>query len=848
MKFRHFVLILFTLTLFFCLSACSGGKCTEHKDGNADGVCDTAGCNARVEGDAPAQKLVLIENNEAKFQFVIADDAATGEIISIVNTLSKGLKAHGILADWAFENDEEIECEILIGSVHTRGDENFCDAHALGPGGYIIKLSDSKLIVNGGSLSSLIKVLGILKDDIFGLSDGTKPLENLIFSADMNVRCDNSDYTVDSISISGNPLEDYVIYVESGNKYQKEGALQLQNMLYSNAGYWLNIVSELPEDKKAIIFKTTERDDTSHDSFKVYVDGASMLIEAEYENAFLRELDEFGIRTVFLGSGDLNFAGEVYEKDVSIVYYTDFGASADGYFDNFKQIKEAHDYANISGQLVKAIKPGEKDLIFRLVETTKDHLYPQTIKIMTNVDWTGAKFIIDDELLAEYDDTDMYSVPIFEVISPYNSIKVKVDEGIVKGTSKLNLNLSYPAYVIITDESIKTSIKYGNSESYSPAQEIILVDDKGYVDSTTPILLDYTNECTLSVFRMDLDPLIIDGGIFTRYASRKNIISEGEIYTDTFKRGIQITRPNTTIKNFEYYIEGEFTTEEQKKGKNGPAYSGFVEILNTTNVVVENCILTAPRYYRSGSFATSVTLSNNVVYRNCTQSNFYKKDANGNLSTTLSTEKSSVTKKQEYWGPTDANYCKNLIYDGCLFTRIDTHRGVYNAKLTNSKVAAINILGGGELIIENTEIILSREYIIDMRADYGATWCGTVKIKDCTLSCGSNNYTKLALFRQNWYNYNFGYSSHLPSVTIDNIAFSIDDEPVPIYIYGSNDAIYKDTGVAKSKLSTGKNNKNTITPPEYIRVERNYYGIEFYVYNAPFIYETELVGVVKVKK
>ena len=73
----------------------------------------------------------------------------------------------------------------------------------------------------------------------------------------------------------------------------------------------------------------------------------------------------------------------------TIVYYEDFGAVGDGTHDDWKEIQAAHNYANEhrkEGYYIKG-KPGANYLI-------KD--IPNPTFIMTDVDWEGVNFTVDD--------------------------------------------------------------------------------------------------------------------------------------------------------------------------------------------------------------------------------------------------------------------------------------------------------------------------------------------------------------------------------------------------------------------------------------------------------------------
>src|SRR6188768_3216379 len=78
-----------------------------------------------------------------------------------------------------------------------------------------------------------------------------------------------------------------------------------------------------------------------------------------------------------------------------------------------------------------------------------------------------------------------------------------------------------------------------------------------------------------------------------------------------------------------------------------------------------------------------------------------------------------------------SNFCKNLLYDSCTFSRFDAHKGVANATIRNSTLGhmGINAIGSGILTVENTTV--RGKSFISLRADYGSTWQGELLIRNC---------------------------------------------------------------------------------------------------------------------
>ncbi|MBQ5824366.1 MAG: hypothetical protein IIW48_06110, partial [Clostridia bacterium] len=114
----------------------------------------------------------------------------------------------------------------------------------------------------------------------------------------------------------------------------------------------------------------------------------------------------------------------------------------------------------------------------------------------------------------------------------------------------------------------------------------------------------------------------------------------------------------------------------------------------------------------------------------------------------------------DYWGIAGTNYCKNLVYDGCAFSRFDAHHGVLNATIINSVLGhhGIKLIGSGTALIENTTVL--SDSFIDLREDYGSTWDGELIICNCKFyPTGVETHIIKAT---NSEDHNFGYTCHLP--------------------------------------------------------------------------------------
>ena len=138
----------------------------------------------------------------------------------------------------------------------------------------------------------------------------------------------------------------------------------------------------------------------------------------------------------------------------------DFGAVGDGVTEDFPAIKAAHDYANEHG--LPVIADGSKTYY---ISETRINGKVEIITIKTDVDWNGAKIIIDDTELDAWDKTNKHNSHIFRIVSDYKLTTLtrenEEDAKFLKslgavgekyGTKKLPLTLGYPALINLFDE------------------------------------------------------------------------------------------------------------------------------------------------------------------------------------------------------------------------------------------------------------------------------------------------------------------------------------------------------------------------------------------------------------
>ena len=449
-----------------------------------------------------------------------------------------------------------------------------------------------------------------------------------------------------------------------------------------------------------------------------YVNENSTQVNSDVQNELI----------INLNRQDLNLI-----KKKGVINYSDLGAIGDGVSDDAIFIKATHEVANHYGFNVKA----DDDALYNITGKKVSAI------ISTNTDFGNATFIIDDT------NVDDYTSSIFEIRSKKPSFKINHIKSIKKGQKKINIKINEAALVKVTDNNVRMYIRYGLNQNNGREQtDIFLIDKNGNVNENTPIIWDFKNISEMNFFLIDQEKLEIKGGKFITIANQ--VEEENHPY---YSRNILVNRSNVEINNLKHFVKGE--------GNHGTPYQGFISIKNASNVKIKNCLLTGHKTYQKignagklvsrGSYDLSVISSTNVLFKNCRQTN----DIND----------------ETYWGIFGSNYCKNLIFENCTLSRFDAHMGVYNATIRNSTLGymGIKLIGFGQFLVEDSTI--GGENLVSLRQDYGSTWNGDFKIKNCVFIPSKTKSSTLSLFSgKNSGLHDFGYTCSMPNkIEIDQL-------------------------------------------------------------------------------
>ena len=446
-------------------------------------------------------------------------------------------------------------------------------------------------------------------------------------------------------------------------------------------------------------------------------------------------------RVLLLGAvfaaGAVGMVADAQERvPPAVVTYEEFGAVGDGKADDQAAIVAAHAAANEKGLPVRAgdgktyyIGGGDAVAI-----------------VKTDVDFGTAKFVIDDRNLKNL------RKPIFRIVSDARPFAVKGVKTLARGQAKLDVSLPGDCLLIAVNDKVRRYIRYGRNQNNGVAQrEVFLVSRDGTVDPRTPIVWDFETVTSLSARPIDARTLVVKGGAFTTIANQA--VSKYNYHA----RNFSVERSNVRLEGVKHFVTGELD--------HGAPYGGFFSIQNCANVTVTNCLFTAHKTYSTigaaglpvsmGSYDLSVGTAVNVSFIGCRQTT----DINDS----------------RYWGLLGSNYCKNMLYDGCAFSRFDAHMGVANATIRNSELGymGINAIGFGTFLVENTTVRCGSFF--NLRGDYGSTWRGDFIVRNCTFVPRNGKKATGTLVNgssTDWHD--FGYPCHMPRrIVVDGL--KIDD-------------------------------------------------------------------------
>lgn len=414
------------------------------------------------------------------------------------------------------------------------------------------------------------------------------------------------------------------------------------------------------------------------------------------------------------------------------VNYEDFGAVGDGVTDDLPAIVKAHEFANEHGLAVET-KPdaayhlGRQDL---------------TVIISTDTNWNTSRFLIDDT------DVDNHRQILFEVKSLLDPVQLEITK-LQRDQRQLDVYPGMDCWVRVESDEKKIFIRRGANQNNGENQnDSFILRKDGTIEGD--IDWDYNSISKVMARPIDEKPLLLKGGVFG------TIVNQTFKENDYWQRNIRITRSNTTVEGLTHRTKGEENSR--------CAYYGFITAYNCANITLRDCFV-------SGRKTLLITKPSGQKVSLGT----YDLIAEAVVNYSLIGVRMENICDRTLWGVIGTNRCKNILLENCTLSRMDTHRGVsgvYIVRGCTLGYGGLNAVGRGKLIVENS--ILQGGAFISFRDDYGATWEGSVEIRNCRWipQCGNSiKENKLFLFNaQNDGQWDFGYPCSMPKeILIDGL-------------------------------------------------------------------------------
>lgn len=745
------------------------GEGGENNGGNGT---DNGGFDGFVENEG---ELTLIRNGVARFQIVYTVDAG-GENVRGAQDLAKKFRELGIdVADpiQDTEKDSVMDYEIIIGpGARNRDEACSISTYDLGKDGYIIKTVGTRVVIAGGDKSRTATALSIFRKSVLKIDKATD-FSNCVLKSEHTYIEQLTSYLLSKVTIAGVDLGDYTLVLDIGNLPEEfnTGIIDaFRQNLYNASGKYLDLgnVANMDSYEHKYIIRFVETledigskpglshmDGTHEDGFRAYIDGNDFIVECSYANAFEKTFMDFASRYYYDKMGEFNAQPNFkYTENVAVVNYKDFGANGKDTECDFEAIYNAHVYANQCGQLVK----GDANATYYISAAN----FTKTVPVVTNVDWNGATFIIDDTGSVAYayralalfsmwkdDDNGVFYQKTEDIIADFGT-DISLKEGDTS-IPWLVPALKGESMIRIFNANHRDYIRHGaNQNSGSVRSEVLIINPDGTLAENSPVRFDYETLTGLTIWTTDDAPISVGNGIFYNICCRTVTETDFVVKYHSYNRGLRIERSNVTIHDVKHQMLDEpvLNRTPWTYDESYPYNRGLLYINQCYNLLVKDCIITGhttyyePKkgtassndggmnYVAAGSYDFVVEHSTDIYFDNMDQVNGRYSLKDGKI---IEVEPAWDLADQSLWGIMSSNFAKNIHFNGCEVSRIDAHQGFWNVEVIDTIVGhTLHAIGGGDMYLENVTKRAGDKFLVT-RGDYGGSFQGDVVIKNCQM-------------------------------------------------------------------------------------------------------------------